>query len=120
MSNYNEEFRKGHETAKIRSRKQALIHALLQAEVISIAIFNDFPILIKVLIFILLQFILGGIMSSKWMQSKWIARPQKKSQLSLNEEYRENNISLALQQAKKNKASIQAKSKTPQSRSMQA
>jgi hypothetical protein len=80
---YKKELRKGSESAKIRSPKQALITALLQAVIISIALFNEFPLFIKVLIFILLQLILGGIMSSKWVQSKWKPQTQKKSRDTL-------------------------------------
>jgi hypothetical protein len=83
MAIFREEFRKGSESAKIKSPRQAILTAFLQAVVISIAIFNEFPLLIKVLLFILLQLILGGIMSSKWVQSKWKPQTQKKSRDTL-------------------------------------
>lgn len=87
-SNLNEsvqdEFKKGQEAAKIRSRKQAIITALLQGTVLAIAIFNGFPIIVKVLIFIVLSSILGGLLSSKWIQSKWETQPKRKSQDSMS------------------------------------
>lgn len=71
MSSIYKELKKGAESAKIRSRKQAIITGLLHAIIISASIFNDFNIFVKLLIFISLTLILGAIMSSDWMQRKF-------------------------------------------------
>lgn len=71
---FKEEFQKGEESAKIRSRKQGNITAILVGLVLGISIFNGFPILVKVLIFVVLMLILGAVMSSNLVQRK--LRPQ--------------------------------------------
>jgi hypothetical protein len=78
MTTYREEFEKGEQRAKIRSRKQVIVSRSLQGLVIALALFNDFPIFIKILIFAILQLILGAVMSSEWMErrfQKWARKP---------------------------------------------
>ncbi|HYT41514.1 MAG TPA: hypothetical protein VEP90_04165 [Methylomirabilota bacterium] len=75
MSTYKEEFRKGKKSAKIRSHKQAIITGGLMGGVIGVSIFNDFPFIIKSILFVVLMLILGAVMSSDWMKKKFKSKP---------------------------------------------
>jgi hypothetical protein len=76
---YKEEFEKGKESARIKNSKQAMISSFLQAVVIAVAIFNEFSFAGKLIIFIILQLILGAVMSSGWMRRKLSAEQENTS-----------------------------------------
>lgn len=78
MKNYLEEFKKAEDVAKKNGQRQALLAGLLEVAIIGMTLFNSFPLLIKLFIFLVPQFILGLVMSSDWMQQKREIMPNRK------------------------------------------
>jgi len=90
--NYRETFKQGEESAKIKSRKQAIMTGVLEAIVISVAIFNDFHVVWKLTIFIILHLTLSAVMSSAWMQKRFEYNQKGNRQYSSNKDQLQSNL----------------------------
>lgn len=62
---YKKSFEDGIKTSKLKSKKEAIVVGSIQGIIIGISIFNDFPILVKIVMLISFMLIFGGIASSK-------------------------------------------------------
>jgi 1,4-dihydroxy-2-naphthoate octaprenyltransferase len=70
MENLKNTFDDGVDSSKLKTHKQAIIRAIVHGIFTALALFNNFHIWVKILIFIVLFLIYGMVASSKRFRNK--------------------------------------------------